>query len=144
MLAYFQRIARTKNRDASQSKFCNILFEEQSNRITKSTQKIALMQCNMATLRFLEEPSSTSFLLACSMPPKQITLANSPETPHWIAPLYSLALDCIARGTSADRLSIMEFVGHLSQQDRFAASILAAKLFDYDWGTHTRARRTAS
>ncbi len=82
----------------------------------------------------LEEPFHL-FSLACSMPPKKITLANSPETPHWIAPLYSLALDCIARGTSADRLSIMELVGHLSQQDRFAASILAAKLFDYDWGS---------
>jgi hypothetical protein len=82
----------------------------------------------------LEEPFQL-FSRACSMPPKQITLANSPETPHWIAPLYSLALDCIAKGTSADRLTIMEFVGHLSQQDRFAASILAAKLFDYDWGS---------
>lgn len=78
-----------------------------------------------------EEPFNL-FATACSMPPKQITLANSPETPHWIAPLYSLALDCIARGTSSDRLAIMEFVGHLSHQDRFAASILAAKLFDYD------------
>ena len=83
----------------------------------------------------LLEESFQLFSRACSMPPKQITLANSPETPHWIAPLYSLALDCIARRTSADRLTIMEFVGHLSQQDRFAASILAAKLFDYDWGS---------
>jgi len=81
------------------------------------------------------EVSFNLFATACSMPPKQITLANSPETPHWIAPLYSLALDCIARGTSSDRLAIMELVGHLSQQDRFAASILAAKLFDYDWGS---------
>jgi hypothetical protein len=82
----------------------------------------------------LEEPLSL-FATACSMPPKKITLANSPETPYWIAPLYSLALDCIQRGTATDRLMIMEFVGHLSQQDRFAASILAAKLFDYDWGS---------
>ena len=81
----------------------------------------------------LEEPFRL-FATACSLPPKQITLANSAGTPHWIAPLYSLALDCIARGTSTDRLVIMEFVGHMSQQDRFAASILAAKLFDYDWG----------
>ncbi len=82
----------------------------------------------------LEEPFNL-FVTACSMPPKQITLANSPETPHWIAPLYSLALDCIARGTSSDRLAIMELVGHLSQQNRFAASILAAKLFEYNWGS---------
>ena len=82
----------------------------------------------------IEEPLKL-FSTACSMPPKQITLANSPETPHWIAPLYSLALDCIARGTSSDRLAIMEFVGHLSQQNRFAASILAAKLFEHDWGS---------
>ena len=82
----------------------------------------------------LEEPLAL-FAIACSMQPTRITLASTPETPHWIAPLYSLALDCISRGMSTDRLTIMEFVGHLSQQDRFAASILAAKLFDYDWGS---------
>jgi len=82
----------------------------------------------------LEEPLAL-FAIACSTQPTRITLASTPETPHWIAPLYSLALDCISRGMSTDRLTIMEFVGHLSQQDRFAASILAAKLFDYDWGS---------
>ena len=83
----------------------------------------------------LFEGPFTLFTKACSLPPKRMTLAGLPETPHWIAPLYSLALDCISRGTTNDRLAIMEFVGHLSQQDRFAASILAAKLFDYDWGS---------
>jgi hypothetical protein len=72
---------------------------------------------------------------ACALPPTRITLANEAATPHWIAPLYALALDCIARGTSRDRLTILELIGHLSQQDRFATSILAAKLYDYEWGS---------
>ena len=81
----------------------------------------------------LAEPL-TLLSIACSMPVKQITLANTPETPPWIAPIYSLALDCIARGTKLDNITILQLVGHLSQQERFAASILAAKLYAHDWG----------
>ena len=69
------------------------------------------------------------FVKACSMPVKQITLADTPETPDWVAPLYSLALDCLASGTPENHASIVEFIGHMSMQNRFASSIVAGKLF---------------
>ncbi len=76
----------------------------------------------------IEEPLAL-FLKACSMPSTQISLVESPATPKWIAPLYSIALDCHARGTLEDKESVVAFIGHMSVQDRFAASIVAGKLF---------------
>jgi hypothetical protein len=69
------------------------------------------------------------FVTACSMPVAQITLAETPETPSWVAPLYALAIDCLSRGTTEDHEMVAEFVGHMSMQKRFAASIVAGKLF---------------
>ena len=77
----------------------------------------------------LEEPLSL-FAKACSMPVTQITLSESPETPSWVAPLYSLALDCLARGGADDQKNIVAFIGHMSVQNRFASSIVAGKLFE--------------
>jgi hypothetical protein len=76
----------------------------------------------------VEEPLLL-FAKACSLPTAQITLAKSPATPKWVAPLYALALDCLARGTEEDAQSVGAFVGHMSTQNRFAASIVAGKLF---------------
>ncbi|MEE2912493.1 MAG: hypothetical protein VX436_01670 [Planctomycetota bacterium] len=67
---------------------------------------------------------------AAAMEPARITLAEDPATPYWIAPLHALTLDGIARGSSKDILVALQVVGHFSQQDRFAASISAANLFD--------------
>ena len=69
------------------------------------------------------------FAKACSMQVKQITLVDTPETPAWVAPLYALALDCLASGTPENHASIVEFIGHMSMQNRFASSIVAGKLF---------------
>jgi hypothetical protein len=77
----------------------------------------------------VEEPLSL-FAKACSMPVTQITLSESPETPSWVAPLYSLALDCLARGGADDQKNIVAFIGHMSLQNRFASSIVAGKLFE--------------
>jgi hypothetical protein len=76
----------------------------------------------------VEEPLLL-FAKACSMPVTQITLSENPETPSWVAPLYSLALDCIARGTHDDTKCVAAFISHMSMQNRFAASIIAGKLF---------------
>ncbi len=76
-----------------------------------------------------EEPLAL-FATACSMPLTQITLSNSPATPSWVAPLYSLALDCLARGTPEDQNNVIAFISHMSMQNRFAASIVAGKLFE--------------
>jgi len=76
----------------------------------------------------VEQPLSL-FAKACLMPLAQITLAESPETPAWVAPLYALALDCLARGTQEDTKSVAAFIGHMSLQNRFASSVVAGKLF---------------
>ena len=76
----------------------------------------------------IEEPL-VLFAKACSMPVKQITLAETPATPRWVAPLYELALGCLARGTQEDYASVAEFIGHMSMQKRFASSVVAGKLF---------------
>ena len=72
---------------------------------------------------------------AASMEPTRITLSDDPATPSWIAPLYALTLDGIARGTIQDVQVTLQVVAHLSQQDRFAASIAAANLFGGEWRT---------
>ena len=74
---------------------------------------------------------------AAAMEPTRITLSDDPMTPHWIAPLYALTLDGVARGTRQDVLVTLQVVAHLSQQDRFAASIAAANLFGGDWRSIT-------
>ena len=71
--------------------------------------------------------------IASAMDPTRITLSDDPATPHWIAPLNALTLDGIARGTVQDLLVTIQVVGHLSQQDRFAASIAAANLYGLEW-----------
>ena len=70
---------------------------------------------------------------AASMEPTRISLSDDPATPSWIAPLYALTLDGIARGTMQDVQVTLQVVAHLSQQDRFAASIAAASLFGGEW-----------
>ncbi len=70
---------------------------------------------------------------AAAMEPVRITLSDDPATPHWIAPLYALTLDGMARGSVQDILVLLQVVAHLSQQDRFAASIAAANLFGSQW-----------
>lgn len=72
---------------------------------------------------------------AASMEPTRITLSDDPATPYWIAPLYALTLDGIERGKVQDALVSLQVVAHLSQQDRFAASIAAANLFGGEWKT---------
>jgi hypothetical protein len=74
---------------------------------------------------------------AAAMEPTRITLSDDPATPSWIAPLYALTLDGIARGRVKDTLVYLQVVAHLSQQDRFAASIAAANLFGGDWRSTT-------
>lgn len=70
---------------------------------------------------------------AAAMDPARITLITDPATPHWIAPLYALTKDGITRGTPYDILVSLQVAGHMSQQDRFAASIAAANLFGLAW-----------
>jgi hypothetical protein len=70
---------------------------------------------------------------AASMEPTRISLSDDPATPSWVAPLYALTLDGIARGTMQDVQVTLQVVAHLSQQDRFAASIAAASLFGGEW-----------
>ena len=77
----------------------------------------------------LEEPLSL-FAKACSMPVTQITLSNLPATPRWVAPLYSLALNCLEKGSPEDTNTVIAFIRHMSMQKRFAASIVAGKLFE--------------
>lgn len=77
---------------------------------------------------------------AAAMEPTRVTLSDDPATPQWIAPLYALTLDGVARGTTRDVLVTLQVVAHLSQQDRFAASIAAANLFGGEWKTIPMAR----
>jgi len=98
---------------------------EAYNAIDEEERRKAIEQGDFLVI---EEPISL-FAKASSMPVKQITLADTPETPAWVAPLYSLALDCLASGTPENHASIVEFIGHMSMQKRFASSIVAGKLF---------------
>ena len=95
------------------------------NALDAEERKKAIAQGNFTVV---EEPLRL-FAKACSMPVTQITLAETPATPRWIAPLYSLALDCVARGTLEDSTTLADFIGHMSMQSRFASSIIAGKLF---------------
>lgn len=95
------------------------------NALDAEERKKAIAQGNFTVV---DEPLRL-FAKACSMPVTQITLAETPATPRWIPPLYSLALDCVARGTLEDSATLVEFIGHMSMQSRFASSIIAGKLF---------------
>ena len=70
---------------------------------------------------------------AAAMDPVRMTLANDPATPQWIAPLYALTMDGITRGTPHDLLVSLQVAGHMSLQDRFAASIAAANIYTFAW-----------
>ena len=67
---------------------------------------------------------------AADMEPTRITIADFPTTPYWIAPLYVLTSDLILRGSIEDLTTALKVAGHLSQQDRLAASIAAASIVE--------------
>ena len=98
---------------------------ESYNSIDAEERRKAIEQGDFSVI----EAPRVLFAKACSMQVKQITLVDTPETPAWVAPLYALALDCLASGTPENHASIVEFIGHMSMQNRFASSIVAGKLF---------------
>ncbi|MBC8202096.1 MAG: hypothetical protein H8E86_08615 [Planctomycetes bacterium] len=95
------------------------------NAIDTEERKKAISEGEFA---IVDEPLRL-FTKACSMPATQITFTQTPATPKWVAPLYALSIDCIARGTQEDKATLAAFVGHMSTQTRFASSIIAGKLF---------------
>ena len=97
---------------------------ESYNAIDSEERRKAIEQGDFSVI----EAPRVLFAKACSMPVKQITLNDDIVTPMWIAPLYSLAIDCLSRGTDEDTLAVSLFVGHLSQQQRFESSIIAGVL----------------
>lgn len=65
---------------------------------------------------------------AASMEPVLITRTDDPSVPPWLAPLHSMTIYGLARGTLDDIVTAIRVAGHLSQQDRLSASIAAANI----------------
>ena len=67
---------------------------------------------------------------AAEMQPSKITLADDPQTPPWLAPIFAMTSDSLARGTIDDFVTAIRVAAHLSQQDRFAASLAASMIIE--------------
>ncbi|MBC8203167.1 MAG: hypothetical protein H8E91_05000 [Planctomycetes bacterium] len=63
---------------------------------------------------------------AAEMQPAEITLSNDLPTPNWLAPIYAMTIDGLARGTTGDFITALRVAGHLSQQERLASSVAAS------------------
>ena len=67
---------------------------------------------------------------AAEMQASKITLADDPQTPPWLAPIFAMTSDSLARGTIDDFVTAIRVAAHLSQQDRFAASLAASMIIE--------------
>jgi len=67
---------------------------------------------------------------AAEMNAVKITLSNDPKTPPWLAPIFAMTSDSLARGTIDDFMTAIRVAAHLSQQDRFAASLAASMIIE--------------
>ena len=67
---------------------------------------------------------------AAEMKPTRITQNDDPQTPAWIAPIYALTMDGLERATTNDFITALRVAGHLSQQERLAASVAALMIVD--------------
>jgi hypothetical protein len=59
------------------------------------------------------------------MPPTRITLSEESAVPVWLAPIFLMTIDGLARGNPNDFVTALRVAGHLSMQDRLAASVTA-------------------
>ncbi len=62
---------------------------------------------------------------AAEMPPTRITLSEESAVPVWLAPIFLMTIDGLARGNPNDFVTALRVAGHLSMQDRLAASVTA-------------------
>jgi hypothetical protein len=74
--------------------------------------------------------SLSTLAKAAEMQPSKITLADDPQTPPWLAPIFAMTSDSLARGTIDDFVTAIRVAAHLSQQDRFAASLAASMIIE--------------
>jgi hypothetical protein len=74
--------------------------------------------------------SFSTLAKAAEMQPSKITLADDPQTPPWLAPIFAMTSDSLARGTIDDFVTAIRVAAHLSQQDRFAASLAASMIIE--------------
>ncbi len=74
--------------------------------------------------------SLSTLAKAAEMQPSKITLADDPQTPPWLAPIFAMTSDSLARGTIDDFMTAIRVAAHLSQQDRFAASLAASMIIE--------------
>ena len=73
-------------------------------------------------------PTLALLSTAAEMQPTKITLADDPQTPSWLAPIFAMTVDSLARGTTGDFITALRVAAHLSQQERFAASVSSIQL----------------
>ena len=67
---------------------------------------------------------------AAEMPPTRITLSEESAVPVWLAPIFLMTIDGLARGNPNDFVTALRVAGHLSMQDRLAASVTASMVVD--------------
>jgi hypothetical protein len=75
-------------------------------------------------------PALALLATAAEMQPTKITLSNDPETPAWLAPVYAMTIDGLHRGTTNDFITALRVAGHVSQQERLAASVAASMIVE--------------
>jgi len=76
------------------------------------------------------KPTLALLSTAAEMQPTKITLADDPQTPSWLAPIFAMTVDSLARGTTGDFITALRVAAHLSQQERFAASLAASMIVE--------------
>ncbi len=62
---------------------------------------------------------------AAEMQPIRITTSEEPAVPVWLAPIFVMTIDGLARGNPNDFVTALRVAGHLSMQERLAASVTA-------------------
>jgi hypothetical protein len=67
---------------------------------------------------------------AAEMNAVKITLSNDPRTPPWLAPIYAMTMDGLARGTTGDFITALRVAGHLCMQERLDSSVAALMIVD--------------
>ena len=67
---------------------------------------------------------------AAEMQPTRITLSEESAVPVWLAPIFGMTIDGLARGNPNDFVTALRVAGHLSMQERLAASVTASMIVE--------------
>jgi hypothetical protein len=67
---------------------------------------------------------------AAEMQPTRITLSEESAVPLWLAPIFVMTIDGLARGNPSDFVTALRVAGHLSMQERLAASVTASMIVE--------------